>query len=117
MTKSTATLSAIRGGEEPTAEEVAARIERRLGDAQREISEAFAELEILARMAARPTQPAVQRRLLTAAEAAEVLGIGESTVHGLRLAGELASVKIGTARRFPVEAIDDYIARLSQKGA
>lgn len=50
--------------------------------------------------------------LLTAAEAAELLGIGRSTVYELIASGEIESVQIGRARRIPEPALAAYIARL-----
>lgn len=46
-------------------------------------------------------------------EVAELLGICRSRVFGLITAGELTSVKIGTSRRVPDEAVRDYVARLT----
>ena len=52
-------------------------------------------------------------KLLTVAEAATILRLGRTLVYELVLRGELASVKIGRARRIPVSAIDAFIrARL-----
>jgi excisionase family DNA binding protein len=54
--------------------------------------------------------------LLTTAEAAEALGLCRSAVYELLLVGEIASVKIGRARRVPVKALEDFIVRrLSQQ--
>jgi excisionase family DNA binding protein len=53
--------------------------------------------------------------LYTAEEAAEVLGIGRSTLYLLLSAGEVASVKIGALRRIPASALDGYVARLSEQ--
>jgi len=52
------------------------------------------------------------RLLYPVAEAAELLGVGLTTVKALVKSGELRSVKIGHARRVPLEAINDYIRRL-----
>lgn len=62
-----------------------------------------------------PTRPAVERRLLTLDEAAGALSIGRTKLHGLLRSGALASVRIGTARRVRVEAIDAYLASLSDE--
>ncbi len=58
------------------------------------------------------TEETLPARLLTVREAVRVLGISRSTVYALMKGGKLASVKIGRARRFPVEAIDEYLAGL-----
>ncbi|OGO51922.1 MAG: hypothetical protein A2148_04550 [Chloroflexi bacterium RBG_16_68_14] len=53
--------------------------------------------------------------LLTPSEAAERLGIGRSYLYGLVMRGEIASVKLGRARRVPVSALEAFIAeRLRQ---
>jgi excisionase family DNA binding protein len=54
---------------------------------------------------AQPVSPATDdgneppRLLLTAEEAAQVLGVGRTTVYGLLRTGQLDSVRIGSARR------------------
>lgn len=55
--------------------------------------------------------------LLTAERAAERLSLGRTTVYGLIASGELASVKVGRARRVPAGALDAYVARLSADAA
>ncbi|OHV40823.1 MULTISPECIES: helix-turn-helix domain-containing protein [Pseudofrankia] len=57
--------------------------------------------------------------LLTPVEAAELLGLGRSTVYELLTAGNLESVQIGRARRIPHAALLAYIDRLrdEQNGA
>jgi excisionase family DNA binding protein len=57
-------------------------------------------------------QVAVERVLLTAEEVAEALHIGRTRVFALIAAKEITSVKIGTLRRIPVEAVREYAARL-----
>ena len=54
--------------------------------------------------------------LVTPAEAAEKLSISRSKVYELLDQGALRSVKLGTCRRIPVEALVDLIARLSGGG-
>ncbi|MGI8753522.1 MAG: helix-turn-helix domain-containing protein [Acidimicrobiales bacterium] len=57
---------------------------------------------------AKPVSPATEddneprRLLLTAEEAAQVLGVGRTTVYGMLRTGQLASVRIGSARRVSV---------------
>ena len=50
--------------------------------------------------------------LLTPAEAAELLGLGRSTVYELLASGDLESVCIGRARRIPHDALLAYVGRL-----
>lgn len=54
-----------------------------------------------------------KRRLYPLPEAAELLGVGRSTIYELIGAGALASVKIGRRTLVPAEAIDRYIAGLT----
>jgi excisionase family DNA binding protein len=60
-----------------------------------------------------PQQPGavfpVMPLLLTVKQAAELLGIGRSTVYELIDAGELRSVKRGASRRIPLKAIYEYV--------
>lgn len=51
-----------------------------------------------------------ERLLLTPAEAALCLGLGQTKVYELLASGELESIKIGTARRIPRDALDRFIA-------
>ena len=59
----------------------------------------------------------MEKLLLTAEEAAEVLGIGSSKVYELLRAGVLQSVRIGACRRIPAAAIVDYVERLRREAA
>ncbi len=54
----------------------------------------------------------VDKLLLKPEEAAEVLSIGRSKVYELIGSGELASVRIGTSRRVPAEALVEFVSRL-----
>jgi excisionase family DNA binding protein len=54
----------------------------------------------------------VARLLLKPEEAAEVLGIGRSTLYELLAAGQIESVHIGKARRIPVASLEQYVERL-----
>ena len=56
-------------------------------------------------MAAQP------RVLLTVTQAARALSIGRTTLYTLISTGELASIKIGAARRVPLTALHDYTNR------
>ncbi len=64
-----------------------------------------------------PTTPArepdvLAKRLLTIKQAAEILGVGRSTVYELIANDELEVVHIGRSARVPTSAIDDFIAQL-----
>ena len=59
-----------------------------------------------------PAQPAEPDRLLTAAEAAEVLGIGRSKLYELVARGAVQSVKLDRCRRFRRSDLDHYIRSL-----
>jgi excisionase family DNA binding protein len=50
--------------------------------------------------------------LLTVEEAARAMAVGRTTVFQLLAAGSLRSVKIGTARRIPLDAIRDFVSEL-----
>ena len=52
------------------------------------------------------------RLLVSPVEAANLLGIGRSTVYVLMQSGELASVRVGGSRRIPVAALDELVSRL-----
>lgn len=54
----------------------------------------------------------VEKLLLKPEEAAEVLSIGRSKVYELIGTGELASVRIGTSRRVPADALVEFVTRL-----
>lgn len=55
---------------------------------------------------------AVNKLLLRPEEAAEVLSIGRSKVYELMGAGVLASVRIGSSRRIPVDALCEFVQEL-----
>ncbi|MFJ9011983.1 excisionase family DNA-binding protein [Streptomyces canus] len=50
--------------------------------------------------------------LLTVEEAARRLRIGRTTCFGLIASGELESVKVGSLRRIPADALAAYVGRL-----
>ena len=54
----------------------------------------------------------MSKLLLTPAEAAEALGIGRTKVYELIVTNTLGSVKIGSCRRIPVGALDEYVQTL-----
>lgn len=56
--------------------------------------------------------PSASRLLLKSDEAADVLGIGRSTLYELLAAGEIESVQIGRSRRIPFAALQEYVDRL-----
>jgi len=59
----------------------------------------------------------MDRLLLTPVEAARALGIGRTKVYELMAGGALRSVKIGTARRIPSDALAEFVARLTAEQA
>jgi excisionase family DNA binding protein len=52
--------------------------------------------------------------LLTVEEAAQRLRIGRTTCFALIRTGALESVRVGSLRRVPAEAIAEYVARLRE---
>jgi excisionase family DNA binding protein len=55
---------------------------------------------------------AVDKLLLKPEEAAEMLSIGRSKVYELIGTGELVSVRIGTSRRIPADALAEFVREL-----
>ncbi len=53
----------------------------------------------------------MEKKLLTVAEAAFVTGCSRSLLYLKLMSGEIPSIKIGRARRIPVEGLDEFIAR------
>jgi len=51
------------------------------------------------------------RKLLTVPAAAPVMSTSRAHLYALVMRGEIPSCKIGRARRIPVAAIDEWIAR------
>ena len=47
--------------------------------------------------------------LLTPTEAARVLGIGRSKLYELMREGSIRSIRIGTCRRVPTTALDEFV--------
>ncbi len=65
--------------------------------------------------------PAIQRSesaplLYKPESAAEALGIGRSKLFELIAEGKIETVQIGRSRRVPVQALEDFVARLRQNG-
>ena len=54
----------------------------------------------------------MEKKLLTPAEAAMVVGIGRTKLYELMASGQICSVKIGSRRFVPVTKLDDYVAHL-----
>ncbi len=54
----------------------------------------------------------MEKLLLTADEAAEVLGVSRTKVFELMQSRALRSVKIGGSRRIPAAALREYVQRL-----
>jgi excisionase family DNA binding protein len=57
------------------------------------------------------------RVALTVEEAARRLGVGRTTMYALVASGEVPSVQIGRLRRVPAQALDTYLAALTQAPA
>lgn len=57
----------------------------------------------------------VEKLMFSVAEAAEILGIGQTKTYELVLTGQLGSVKVGRCRRVPRLELENYIARLIQE--
>ena len=55
--------------------------------------------------------------LLTVPQVAEALAIHRATVYDLMNRGELESVKLGSARRVPRDALEDFVRRLREEAA
>jgi excisionase family DNA binding protein len=60
------------------------------------------------------TPGAMVKLLLTPDEAAEALAIGRTLLYRLAMSREIASIKVGGARRFPLRSLEAYIERLSE---
>lgn len=54
----------------------------------------------------------MEKLLLTPEDAARALSIGRSKLYELLAARELQSVRIGSSRRIPVDALAAYVERL-----
>ncbi|MFF5723499.1 helix-turn-helix domain-containing protein [[Kitasatospora] papulosa] len=59
----------------------------------------------------RPAEGDTTLVALTVAEAARRIGIGRTKLYEYVTSGEIASVKIGSLRRIPAEALNDFLAR------
>lgn len=57
----------------------------------------------------------MEKILLTAEEAADMLGVGKSTVYDLIRMRLLRSVQIGRSRRIPVDACHELVDRLLEQ--
>ena len=60
---------------------------------------------------------ALARRLLTVPEVMEALALGRYKVYNLIRSRQLESVQVGRSRRVPVDAVDEYVARLREEAA
>lgn len=56
-------------------------------------------------------EPAVEPLLVRVEEAARILSLSRSTIYEMMDAGELPSIRRGTARRIPVAALREWINR------
>lgn len=57
----------------------------------------------------------MEKLLVSAEEAAELLGVGRSTIYDLMRMRVLPSVKIGRARRIPLSALQVFVERLAEE--
>ena len=58
------------------------------------------------------TPERVARLLLTPNEAAHALGVSRSLLYSLIMSQQLFSVKVGKARRIPVQSLQEYVGSL-----
>jgi len=58
------------------------------------------------------TPERVARLLLTPTEAARALGVSRSLLYSLIMSQQLFSVKVGKARRIPVQSLQEYVGSL-----
>jgi excisionase family DNA binding protein len=56
-------------------------------------------------------EPAVEPLLVRVEEAARILSLSRSTIYEMMDAGELPSIRRGTARRIPVAALHAWVNR------
>ena len=56
----------------------------------------------------------MDRLMVTAEEAAEMLGVGRSAVYDLMRSHALTSVKIGRSRRIPMASLREYVETLAR---
>ena len=59
----------------------------------------------------------MNKLLLNAEEAAELLGIGRTKVYDLLRVGAIESVRIGKARRIPRDALTAYVEWLREESS
>lgn len=57
----------------------------------------------------------IEKLLLKPEEAADLLGIGRSKLYELLLVGAIESVRIGSCRRVPLVALQEFVARLRER--
>ncbi len=59
----------------------------------------------------------MDKLLITAGEAANLLGLGRTKVYELMAAGRIESVKIGRSRRLTVTGVHEFLERLKDGAA
>jgi excisionase family DNA binding protein len=57
----------------------------------------------------------MDRLLISVEDAAELLGVGRSTVYDLMRSGSVPSVRIGRCRRIPLDGLRSYLADLESQ--
>jgi len=114
--RETSRFAAISGGMRPTlinsttpTTPAVQALERGIEAVERQLEELHVLLTAVKEEMSSVPRNAPPPRLLTVHEAASVLSIGTSTVNTLIRTGGIGSVKIGSARRVPIEAIDQFL--------
>jgi len=64
----------------------------------------------------RPRTDPLAKLLVTPEEAAELLSIGRSKLYELLAERAVESVRVGTCRRIPVQALKDFVSSLRHTG-
>ncbi len=59
----------------------------------------------------------MEKLLLTAQEAGQLLGISRAKIYTLIMSAEIESVTIGKSRRIPRDAVSAYVEHLRQDGS
>jgi excisionase family DNA binding protein len=67
--------------------------------------------------ARRNAQPVPRQLLLTPEQAADALAVCRTKVYDLIATGRLDSVRIGTSRRIPMAALEEFVQRLRTSAA
>lgn len=63
----------------------------------------------------KPSSCNVERRLMTAKDAAALLGLHPQTVYDMAASGSLPSFKIGKSRKFDLKDINNWIEKMKEE--